>query len=155
MNQPKITKSNVPTSTDQHDYREFSVTCSGLFEGLNWKGGDRLILDGRTTDGDLILLISKGRGRPRLGVIREGQILGDSYEPCSTSRWAVAGRVVAVVGRNGDVRVLNGRRVHGHQGVNEKGTGVGGRRAAVAMVPSRLTPSSRQLSLFAESALAA
>lgn len=74
----------------------FEVVRSGSFAGHVFSKGERLIVDGAAQRGDAVVLVARGRGRPRLGQVRAHGLVGDLGEPCLERRWAVAGRLLGV-----------------------------------------------------------
>lgn len=75
----------------------FLVVGEGEFEGRSFAVGDLLACVGAATSGDLVVLVPRGHGRPRLGTVQGARLLGDAGEPCHAIRWRVAGRLVSVV----------------------------------------------------------
>jgi len=73
----------------------FVVVHEGGFAGLDLGAGDVLVCRGEAVHGELTVLVPRGHGRPRLGRVRGTVLEGDAGEPCSSLRWAPAGRVVA------------------------------------------------------------
>lgn len=77
--------------------RLFRVTRDGSFDGRVYRAGELALVDGSPGEGDSVVLVAIGHGRPRLGRVAGTQLLGDQGEPCHLSRWEVAGRLRGVV----------------------------------------------------------
>lgn len=75
----------------------FVVTQAGEFAGVRYGAGDVLLCRGDSMDGEPVVLVARGHGRPRLGWTREDELFGDMGEPCSAARWRACGRVAAVM----------------------------------------------------------
>lgn len=72
----------------------FVVVHEGAFGGREHAAGDILICRGAVDDGDTVL-VALGHGRPRLGSVIDGRLVGDAGEPCHPARWRAAGQLVA------------------------------------------------------------
>lgn len=98
MSAPQLTAStrlfNLPGHTA--NVRSYEVRHTGRIGEQMFSHGEHLLLDGAANDGDLVVLAAKGPGRPRLGRVSGTGLVGDRGEPCSHSRWVVAGRVIGV-----------------------------------------------------------
>jgi hypothetical protein len=106
--------------------RLFRVAHGGQFGGRRFQAGELALVGGIPQEGDAVVLVAIGPGRPRLGSVQGRRILGDRGEPCLTSRWEVAGRLLGVlrpVGTGWAVELV-------HQG------DVDGTSELVGMVPS-------------------
>lgn len=77
--------------------RLFEVVRGGVFGGRTFAEGELLWAGATAEEGDRVVLVARGPGRPRLGCVRGRQLLGDHGEPCHTSRWEVAGKLLGVV----------------------------------------------------------
>ena len=75
----------------------FSVARDGDFGGRRYRAGELAVVEGVPEEGDPVVLVAVGPGRPRLGRVHRNQLLGEHGEPCLMSRWEVAGRVVGVI----------------------------------------------------------
>lgn len=75
----------------------FLVVAEGELGGRSFAVGDLLACGGPAASGDLVVLVPRGHGRPRLGTVQGARLLGDAGEPCHEVRWRVAGRVLSVV----------------------------------------------------------
>ncbi len=75
----------------------FSVARDGEFGGRSFRSGELVIVSGTPEQGDSVVLVARGPGRPMLGRVDGLRLLGDHGEPCLLSRWSVAGRLVGVV----------------------------------------------------------
>ncbi len=75
----------------------YGVVRSGVFRGRHYEVGDVLLCGGSPAWGSTVILAARGLGRPRLGAIQGGRVLGDRGEACSATRWVAVGRVLAVV----------------------------------------------------------
>lgn len=91
---PSARQFHLPTNAT--DVRSFEVRQRGCMGEQVFNTGEHLLLDGAPCDGDLVVLTARGPGRPRLGRVSGSGLVGDRGEPCSHTRWAVAGRVVGV-----------------------------------------------------------
>lgn len=78
------------------DVIAFEVLRGGSFNGHVFRSGDQVLVHGVPEDGDEVVLVTTGRGRPRFGSLERQRLLGDQGEPCSMDRWAAAGRLLAV-----------------------------------------------------------
>jgi hypothetical protein len=90
-----------PILTRTHRSREdgelsFVVTRSGRFGGRLWREGDVVVCSGEPGDGEQVVLVARGHGRPRLGSVRGPHLFGDAEEACHPQRWRAAGRIQAV-----------------------------------------------------------
>jgi hypothetical protein len=74
----------------------FVVVEPGVAEGTVWSAGDVVVVEPATRSDDLVVLVARGMGRPRLGTACAGRLFGEAGEACSPVRWRVAGRVRAV-----------------------------------------------------------
>jgi hypothetical protein len=74
----------------------FIVERPGHFCGRYWALGDVVVCDGTGAVGDVVVLVTSGQGRPRLGGVMAHELRGDLGEPCHPSRWLIAGRVRGV-----------------------------------------------------------
>jgi len=100
MSAPSIRPATVPFGSPMGfpPMRQvFSVERDGLFGGRQFHAGELALVDGVAEEGDLVVLVAAGPGRPRLGRVVGNRLLGDRGEPCLMSRWEVAGRVVGVI----------------------------------------------------------
>jgi hypothetical protein len=74
----------------------FEIRTDGRVDGRAFSSGEHLLLEPGAQDGDAVVLVATGPGRPRLGFVRGATLVGDRGEPCARSRWSVAGRIVGV-----------------------------------------------------------
>lgn len=51
---------------------------------------------GEVRHGDAVVLVARGHGRPRMGMVRGRQLIGDAGERCLEARWCPAGRLIGV-----------------------------------------------------------
>lgn len=93
MSAPKL---EAMTAVDAGDELLYRVVQSGTLWGRSWQVGELVVCGGTPDDGDALVLSARV-GRPRLGVMSEGTLHGDVGEPCSPTRWQVAGRVQRVL----------------------------------------------------------
>lgn len=77
--------------------RWFRVASEGTFDGRTWRVGDVLVVSGKPTVDDQVVLVPAGRGMPKLGHVRWKGLMGDRGEPCDAARWLVAGTVGRVL----------------------------------------------------------
>ena len=75
----------------------FSVARDGQFGGRSFRAGELVIVAGQPEQGDSVVLIANGPGRPMFGQVDGHRLLGMHGEPCLLSRWQVAGRLAGVV----------------------------------------------------------
>ena len=75
----------------------FQVSEPGVFRGRHYGVGELVLCGGSPSPGSTVVLAARGLGRPRLGAVLGGQLLGDRGEACSEARWQVCGRVLAVL----------------------------------------------------------
>lgn len=73
----------------------FVVVRDGAWAGGSWSAGEVVVCRGEARDGDVVVLVARGHGRPRLGRVVGGELFGDAGERCHPARWRVAGRCVA------------------------------------------------------------
>jgi hypothetical protein len=73
----------------------FIVTRDGHCSQGSWGAGEVLVCRGQAADGDAVVLVPRGPGRPRVGRVQGTRLIGDAGEQCHHSRWRVAGRLVA------------------------------------------------------------
>ncbi len=73
----------------------------GVLDGVAWEPGQRAAAIPGVLDGDAIVLLPRGRGRPMAGRLAEGFLLGPWGERCAPQRWDVAGRLVGPFRRAG------------------------------------------------------
>lgn len=92
---------DVPSSV-----QAFSVVRDGMFAGRMFRSGEVALVHGGPEEGDAVVLVAQGPGRPRLGRVQGNQLVGDRGEPCLMSRWEVAGRVIGVARPMGAVWVI-------------------------------------------------
>ena len=83
----------------------FVVVSSGEFDGQRYRVGDVLICRGEAVDGEAMVLMARGHGRPRMGRVLGDALFGEVGEPCSAARWRAAGRIVTVL--QGDTSSLS------------------------------------------------
>ncbi len=103
--QPTSTQaSNLSTGLGQIlEQVDSAVTCAfevieaGVFRGRHYGVGELILCGGSPTPGSTVVLVARGLGRPRLGAVLGGRLLGDRGETCSEARWQVCGRVLAVL----------------------------------------------------------
>lgn len=74
----------------------FSVARGGEFAGRRFSEGEIALVGGAVEEGEALVLVALGHGRPRLGTVRGSRLIGDRGEPCLTSRWEVAGRLLGI-----------------------------------------------------------
>lgn len=125
----------------------FLVVVEGEFAGRVFAAGDLLVCGGRAHHGDLVVLVPRGHGRPRLGSIKGARLLGDAGEPCHEVRWRIAGRLVSVVREPGVARSLRPPAAP-----RVRGTPAEARAARPPAAPRALARPSGQLSLFGAAA---
>ncbi len=77
--------------------RLFDVRRGGSFGPYRFHTGERLVFAETPTSGDIVALVARGPGRPRLGWISRNGLLGDRGEPCLPERWEVAGKLIGVL----------------------------------------------------------
>lgn len=75
----------------------FVVAAAGEFGGIRYRVGDMLVCRGDADSDELVVLVARRHGRPRVGWVRREGLEGEHGEPCSPVRWRPAGRVVAVL----------------------------------------------------------
>jgi hypothetical protein len=73
----------------------FVVVQEGSFQGRTHAAGSVLVCRGDAAHADATVLVATGHGRPRLGTVLAGRLVGDAGEPCHPARWRSAGRLVA------------------------------------------------------------
>ena len=145
----------------------FVVVQSGVFNGRPWNVGDVVVCQGMATDGEAVVLVARGMGRPRLGTVAGHRFYGDCGEPCSRARWEAAGRIVAVLPaqveleRTGSFTTANGVFAYklAQRGVDAaRGEGSSlrfhraaflGRKGGSGSISGRKGASQEQLALFA------
>lgn len=74
----------------------FVAVREGRFGALGFAAGDVLVCDGEARHGDMVVLVARGHGRPRLGLVHGTELIGDAGERCHRARWRPAGRLLAV-----------------------------------------------------------
>ncbi|MEZ4319464.1 MAG: hypothetical protein R3F61_18255 [Myxococcota bacterium] len=87
---------NLPSGTPA-SIQVFSVVRDGEFAGRRFRSGELAVVEGMPEEGDAVVLVAVGPGRPRLGRVVGNRLMGDRGEPCLMSRWEVAGRVAGVI----------------------------------------------------------
>ena len=88
-------RSALPPLADGPSVEHFAVVREGICAHGRWGAGEVLVCRGEARDGDKVVLVARGLGRPRVGSVRKGRLYGDAGEPCHPGRWRVAGRLVA------------------------------------------------------------
>lgn len=88
-------RSALPPLTTGPAVEHFVVVREGSCAHGHWGTGEVLVCRGEPADGDQVVLVARGHGRPRVGTVRKGRLYGDAGEPCHPDRWRVAGRLVA------------------------------------------------------------
>ncbi len=106
---PALRVQNVPFAGSldvPETVRMFSIVRDGWFAGREFRAGEVALVHGTPEEGDAVVLVAAGPGRPRLGRVQGLQLVGDQGEPCLMSRWEVAGRVIGVARPMGTVWVI-------------------------------------------------
>lgn len=88
-------RSALPPLANGPAVEHFVVVREGDCTHGHWGTGEVLVCRGEPADGDRVVLVARGHGRPRVGTVRKGRLYGDAGEPCHPGRWRVAGRLVA------------------------------------------------------------
>ena len=86
---------SLPPLADGPTVEHFAVVREGICAHGQWGAGEVLVCRGEARDGDKVVLVARGHGRPRVGSVRKGRLYGDAGELCHPGRWRVAGRLVA------------------------------------------------------------
>jgi hypothetical protein len=127
----------------------YAVVASGSFGGRTWQQGELVVsraLIGPAKDG-AVVLVPVGKGHAMLGHRRSWRLYGAHDEPCSESRWQVAGEVHAVWNLQG------ASWVHAScEPVQVTHTLAAGRRGPTRPSQPNRFPERRQLGLFATAA---
>ncbi len=93
MTTPRLDTIPSDTATTLH----FRVSRSGACGGRLFHLGADLEVATRTpVDGEPVVLVPRGPGRPRLGTVRKGRLYGAAGEPCAPAWWTVAGPVRSI-----------------------------------------------------------
>ena len=79
----------------------FEVVISGERDGRQFDLGELVLTSGEAMDGDDIVLVPAGRGRPMFGSLDDGVLRGASGEARSGSRWVIAGRIIGTYRQTG------------------------------------------------------
>lgn len=87
-------RAGLPALSDGASVEHFAVLRDGACPAGSWAAGEVLVCRGEPRDGDTVVLVARGHGRPRIGQVIRGQLIGDAGERCHPERWRVAGRVV-------------------------------------------------------------
>ena len=90
-----VVRQGLPPLSGGDSVAHFVVVRHGECVHGQWGAGEVLVCRGEARDGDLVVLVARGHGRPRVGTVRGGRLYGDAGEPCHAGRWTVAGRLVA------------------------------------------------------------
>lgn len=76
------------------------VERGGVALGLALRSADRLVVGGEPLEGRPLVLVPRGFGRPTLGRLERGHLLGEpGGVRCGGERWRAAGQVLAVARR--------------------------------------------------------
>jgi len=75
----------------------FEVLQAGTWNGEWYEAGERILCGGVPRNGDPVVLVPSGRGRPVLGRRVGLGWTGASNEPCSPRRWRAAGVAQRIV----------------------------------------------------------
>jgi hypothetical protein len=87
----------VPDLKSDEVIAVLQVVRAGSFWGRDFGLGELVVCTPGCTSERMVVLIAQGYGRPRFGAVSEGELMGDSGEPCSRARWRAVGPVAAVL----------------------------------------------------------
>lgn len=97
-NVPETVLRELPT-LPREGVELFVVTTEGVYGGIRFAAGEVLVCRGEARPGDVVVLVARGFGLPRVGSLDGTRFRGDAGEPCHPGRWRAAGPVVAQVQR--------------------------------------------------------
>ena len=129
----------------------FRVVRSGVFGARRFTAGEIAWVESGATDGDSVVLVALGFGRPRFGRVLGRRLLGATGEPCLASRWEVAGQVCGVLRPAGAEWAVE-RLVESDHSISTVGEESSRRSSSVVSEEPIEEPLSSQLSLFQSAA---
>ncbi len=86
--------SRLPRLPQGRDVQVFVVVREGRWQSGLWSVGDVIVCRGEAGEGDDVVLLPAGHGRPQFGTVQGIRLYGAEGEPCHPARWHVAGMIV-------------------------------------------------------------
>lgn len=99
---PRGLVSSLPRLPRGRDVQGFVVVRDGRWQSSQWRVGDVVVCRGDATQGDDVVLLPAGHGRPQFGSIKGIRLYGAEGEPCHPARWHVAGKIVLAYRQQSD-----------------------------------------------------
>jgi len=99
---PRALVSSLPRLPRGRDVRAFVVVREGRWQSSLWRVGDVVVSRGDANQGDDVVLLPAGHGRPQFGSVQGIRLFGAEGEPCHPARWQVAGKIVLAYRQESD-----------------------------------------------------